>query len=408
MTASLPFLPYGRHSIDDDDIAAVVEVLQSDFLTTGPTVAAFEQSLAEATGAEHAIAVSNGTAALHLAAIALDLGPGDSVIVPTLTFLATANAARYVGAEVVFADVDPSTGLLSADSLAQAMRQGGDNVRAVFPVHLNGQSADMAALKGVDGASELIFVEDSCHALGGMQLSTSGQPRPVGSCTDSNMSVFSFHPVKIVAMGEGGAITTNDAGLAERLRRLRNIGMVREPSAFQLADQALASDGSPNPWYYEMPELGFNCRASDLHCALGLSQLKKLNRFAERRNQLIHRYRDSLASLSPLVEPVPEIADVPSAWHLFVVHIDFPNAGMDRAQVMHALRERGVGTQVHYLPVHRQPYYRERYGDIDLPGADAYYASVLSLPLFVDMLDTDVDYVVEVLTDILTVRGSRS
>ena len=202
-------------------------------------------------------------------------------------------------------------------------------------------------------------------------------------------------------MGEGGAITTNNTELAERIRRLRNIGMIRDPEMFQIADQAMASDGTPNPWYYEMHELGFNCRASDLHCALGASQLTKLSRFADRRNQLIERYLAALAPLAPLVTPVPNVSQAPSAWHLFVVHIDFAAAGTDRASVMHALRERAVGTQVHYLPVHRQPYYRERYGEIHLPGADAYYDSVLSLPLFVDMEDEDVDYVVDALGKVL-------
>jgi len=397
MPSSRPFLPYGRQSIDEDDIAAVVDVLRGDYLTTGPAVAAFEKRLAEVTDAKHAISVTNGTAALHLAAIALDLTPGDAIIVPTLTFLATANAARYVGAEVVFADVDPKTGLLTAETLAEAMARAGASARAVFPVHVNGQCADMPSLRKVAGAEDLRFVEDACHALGGMQDTSSGDPRPVGSCADSTMAIFSLHPVKIVAMGEGGAITTNDDTLAERLRRLRNIGMVRDPDAFQCREQAFAADGSPNPWYYEMPELGFNCRASDLHCALGHSQLGKLPRFAERRNQLVRRYRDALAPLSPLVVPVPAVSNVASGWHLFVVHIDFEAAGTDRATVMNALREQSVGTQVHYLPVHRQPYYRQRYGDLHLPGADAYYESVLSLPLFVDMLDTDVDYVVQAL-----------
>ncbi len=395
------FLPYGKHCIEDDDIEAVAETLRSDFLTTGPKVDAFERRLAEITGAKHAIAVSNGTAALHLAAMALDLGPGDFVVVPTLTFLATANAARYVGAEVIFADVDPKTGLLTPDTLADALERGGGDVRAVFPVHLNGQTADMAALTATQGAGDLPFVEDSCHALGGKQATTSGTPAPVGSCADSAMTVFSLHPVKVVAMGEGGAITTNDDQIHDRIKRLRNIGMTRDPDTFQLAAQAFDEAGAANPWYYEMPELGFNYRASAIHCALGLSQLAKLDRFVAARNQLLARYRSGLTALSPLVEPLPVTSNLETGWHLCVVHIDFKAADTDRATVMNMLRENSVGTQVHYLPVHRQPYYQDRYGELSLPGADAYYESVLTLPLYVGMNDQDVDRVVRALGEAL-------
>jgi UDP-4-amino-4,6-dideoxy-N-acetyl-beta-L-altrosamine transaminase len=401
MADTEPFLPYGKHCIEDDDIEAVAETLRSDFLTTGPKVEAFELRLAEITGAKHAIAVSNGTAALHLAAMALDLGPGDAVVVPTLTFLATANATRYVGAEVIFADVDPKTGLLTSDTLTDALKRGGSDVRAVFPVHLNGQTADMTAMTAVEGAADLAFVEDSCHALGGMQTTSGGTPAPVGCCADSAMTVFSLHPVKVVAMGEGGAITTNDSLLNDRIRRLRNIGMVREPDAFQVPIQAFDSEGEANPWYYEMPELGFNYRASAIHCALGLSQLSKLERFVATRNRLLGRYRNALAALSPLVEPLPVASNLETGWHLCVVHIDFESADTDRATVMNKLRENSIGTQVHYLPVHRQPYYRDRYGELSLPGADAYYESVLTLPLFVGMEDQDVDRVVAALGEAL-------
>ena len=401
MSASPPILPYGKQVIDDDDIAAVAETLRSDFLTTGPVVEAFEQRLREITGAEHALAVANGTAALHLAAMALDLGPGDLAVVPTMTFLATANAARYVGADVVFADVDPRTGLLTPETLAAALERGGERVRAVFPVHINGQTADMPALRQVPGARDLAFVEDSCHAFGGLQATSAGTPAPVGCCRDSTMSVFSFHPVKIAAMGEGGAITTNDPDIHARIARLRNIGMERNPDALEIADQAFGPDGEANPWYYEMPELGFNYRASAIHCALGLSQLAKLDRFVAARAHLMAEYRARLAPLSPLVEPVPVRSNVPVGWHLCVVHIDFAAAGTDRATVMNKLRDAGIGTQVHYLPVHRQPYYRRCYGEISLPGADAYYDSILSLPLHAAMTDDDVQRVVTALGEVL-------
>ncbi len=215
------------------------------------------------------------------------------------------------------------------------------------------------------------------------------------------MSVFSFHPVKTIAMGEGGAITTNDPNVAARLRILRNIGMTRDPTAFQLPEQAFAADGTPNPWYYEMPVLGFNYRASAIHCGLGLSQLKKLNQFVEKRARLLAHYHDKLAPLAPMVEPLAAVPGGRPAWHLAVVRIDFAQAGISRAEVMRALHARGIGTQVHYIPVHRQPFYRQRYGDLHLPGADAYYERILTLPLFESMEPDDVDYVVTQLAAVL-------
>ena len=390
-------LPYGRQVIDDDDIAAVEAVLRGDFLTTGPVVGAFEAALAERVEAEFAVACSSGTAALHLAALALGLDEDTTAVVPTLTFLATANAARYVGAEVAFADVDPETGLMTAETLAAAKARAEDagrNVSAVFPVHLNGQCVDLKAIREV--ATDVRVAEDACHVLGG----TYGN-FPVGSCRYSDMAMFSFHPVKTIAMGEGGAITTNDADLAEKLQRFRNHGMVREHSRFESETLAFDASGAPNPWYYEMPEPGFNYRASDIHCALGLSQMAKLDSFVAARNALVARYDELLPELHPLVRPVARVGGGQPAWHLYAVRIDFEAAGIARGAVMKALRDRGVGTQVHYLPVHLQPYYQRRYGTISLPGAEAYYGAVLSLPLFETMTNDDVERVVETLADVL-------
>ena len=400
-----PFLPYGRQLIEDDDIAAVADVLRSDYLTTGPVVDAFEAKLAEIAGARHAISVSSGTAALHVAALAAGLKPGDIAVVPTMTFLATANAALYAGAEVRFADVDPDTGLLTAETFERALAEAGPAARAVLPVHVNGHVADMRAITAVPGAAGLCVIEDACHALGGKHMGPANAMVPVGSNAFADMSIFSFHPVKTVAMGEGGAITTNDDGLADQLRILRNIGMTRDAGRFEVPEQAFDAGGEVNPWYYEMAALGFNYRASAIHCALGLSQLAKLERFAARRTELMMRYRDRLAALAPVVRPIVQAPDCEPGWHLCVVTVDFAAAGTTRADVMRALQERGVGTQVHYIPVHRQPYYRKRYGDIDLPGGDAYYDKVLSLPLFVSMEDGDVDYVVETLADVLGAGG---
>jgi UDP-4-amino-4,6-dideoxy-N-acetyl-beta-L-altrosamine transaminase len=390
------FLPYGRHQIEDDDVAAVVAVLRSDSLTGGPGVAEFERAFAERVGARFAVACANGTAGLHLATMALGLGPDDSVIVPTLTFLATANAARYVGAEVMFADVDATTGLMRPEDLHEAhARTVACKARAVIPVHLNGQCVNMEAVAEFAGRQRLRIIEDACHAIGATYRARSGEEQRVGDCRYSEMTVFSLHPVKTIAMGEGGVVTTNDPDLHSALLRLRNHGMVREASRFVQRDEAFDADGQPNPWYYEMPEPGYNYRASEIHCALGLSQLRKLDRFLARRRELANAYDNALASLAPVVRPIPRVAGCASGWHLYVVQVDFKAFGATRATVMRRLLDQGIGTQAHYLPVHRQPYYRSRYGNTQLPGADAYYASCLSLPLFPAMSEDDVDRVVQ-------------
>lgn len=382
-----PFLPYGRQSIDDDDIAAVVEALRAEALTTGPRVEAFERALADAVNAAQAVVCANGTAALHLAALALDLGPGDAVVVPAVTFLATANAVRYVGAEVVFADVDPATGLMMPEHVEAALARADDaRVRAVFPVHLGGQVGDPVGLVRLAADRGLAVVEDACHAIG----TTYGpEDLAVGACRHAVMTCFSFHPVKTIAMGEGGAVTCADPDLAARLRCLRAHGMSRGEGGWHRPELALAADGSVNPWYYEMAATGFNYRATDLQCALGISQLAKLSHFVERRRHLVALYDQALAPLAPLVRPLGR-TDCRPGWHLNVARIDFAAAGTDRATVMRRLRDDGIGSQVHYIPVPWQPYYRDRYGELDLPGAAAYYASCLSLPLFPAMADDDV------------------
>lgn len=380
-------LPYGRQSIDEDDIAAVAEALRSDFLTTGPRVEAFEAAFAEKVGAGHAVACSNGTAALHLSMLALDVQPGEVVIAPSITFLATANCARFVGAEVVFADVDPLTGLMTPDTLSEAMTRVGDRrLRAVLPVHLRGDTAELPALKALAQVAGAVLVEDAPHALGSA-LRFGNAVQQVGDCAYSAMATFSFHPVKTIATGEGGMVTTNDPALAERLRRLRSHGMIRPEGA--------------DPWWYEMPEVGFNYRLPDILCALGLSQLAKLDQFAARRQMLAARYHDGLAGLAPLLRPAvrPDWSD--PVLHLMVALIDFEAVGKTRRQVVDALKARGVGTQVHYIPVHTQPYYSQRYGSLDLPGANAWYESCLSLPLYPGMDEADVDRVIAALGEVL-------
>jgi UDP-4-amino-4,6-dideoxy-N-acetyl-beta-L-altrosamine transaminase len=400
MTATA-FLPYGRHVVDEDDIAAVAAVLRSDWLTTGPTVRSFEQALARQVGASDAISCSSGTAALHLAAAALDLDQGDVVVVPAITFLATANAVRFVGGEVVFADVDPATGLMGPEHVEAALaRVRGGRARAVFPVHFAGQTADPAGLRELADRHGLAVVEDACHALG-TRYHDGGGDIPVGACRHADMAVFSFHPVKTIAMGEGGAVTAADPARAARVRRLASHGMVRDPDGFVQADLAFAADGTANPWYYEMPEIGFNYRASDIHCALALHQLGKLAAFVEQRRLLADSYDRALQPLAPLVRPLARVAGSSPAWHLQVVRVDFAAAGVSRGALMRRLREAGIGTQVHYVPVPMQPYYRQRYGTQSLPGAERYYEQALTLPLFPSMTPDDVERVVAALADAL-------
>jgi UDP-4-amino-4,6-dideoxy-N-acetyl-beta-L-altrosamine transaminase len=393
----IAFLPYGRQTIEDDDIAAVVATLKSDFLTTGPAVEAFEQAFAAYVGTDHAVALSSGTAALHLAALALGLGPGDAVVVPSVTFVATANVVRHVGADVIFADVDPDTGLMGPAELESALdRAEQGTVRAVFPVHLNGQPCNMAAIADVARANGLEIVEDACHALGG----TIGA-QSVGDASTSRMAMFSLHPVKAIAMGEGGVLTTNDSNCSQALRRFRNHGLVQDSKLFRDPVGALDAAGQPNPWYYELHEPGLNYRASDIHCSLGLTQLAKLDRFLARRRDIAARYDELLAPLAPLVQPVPRVPWGNSGWHLYPVLINFEATGVSRAELMRALAAEGIGSQVHYIPVHRQPYYRAIDPELSLTGADAYYARCLSLPFFPAMADTDVERVIAALDDIL-------
>ncbi|MCZ8312850.1 MAG: UDP-4-amino-4,6-dideoxy-N-acetyl-beta-L-altrosamine transaminase [Magnetospirillum sp.] len=387
---TVPFLPYARQSIDDTDIAAVTAALRSDYLTTGPMVEVFERAFSLATGAGHSVACNSGTAALHLAVLALDLAPGDAVIVPTITFLATANVVRMAGAEVVFADVDSDSGLMTPATLAAAIESASRrnlNLRAAIPVHLNGQLCQMPALHELATLHGIDLIEDACHALG---------VPDVGATVYSRLACFSMHPVKAITTVEGGAVTTRDAAIAARIGRLRSHGMVRTPADFE--DRALSFDGDrPNPWSYEMQEIGWNYRLPDVQCALGVSQLAKLDLLIERRSMIAKRYDAAFAGSDLALQPAARRPES-HGWHLYVVLIDFAGLGRTRGSVMESLRAQGIGSQVHYLPVHRQPYYRRRYGVQPLPGADAYYARCLSIPLFPAMTDGDVDRVIAALS----------
>lgn len=380
--ADRPFLPYGRQTIEADDIAAVAESLAGDYLTTGPKVAEFEKEFCKVVQAKHSIVVGNGTHALHLACLAADLGKGDYAIVPSVTFLATANAVRYCGADVLFADVDPDTGLMRPeDALAVIEKNPGKNIKAMLPVHLTGQTVDLKKLRDICDKHGMVMIADAAHAVG----SQSGG-FPVGAGIYEHMSIFSFHPVKTIALGEGGAVTTNDDVMAKRMRTLRGHGMEQKPEQ--------------GPWYYSMEDIGYNYRVTDFQCALGLSQLAKLDRFIARRRALADVYDSLLADLAPVILPPHRVNKEDPAWHLYAVRIDFDKLGMTRSELMAALRERNIGTQVHYIPVSSQPYYTGLYGQQDLPGARYYYEHTLSLPLFPLMEDSDAAYVAQTLKEI--------
>jgi UDP-4-amino-4,6-dideoxy-N-acetyl-beta-L-altrosamine transaminase len=386
-------LPYSRQWVSPEDVRRVAAVLEGAWLTGGPEIAAFEEALAAACGARHAVAVSSGTAALHLAYLAADVGAGDAVLTSPITFLASANAALYCGAVPVFRDVEPLRATLSAaaveERLAAATGSGTAAVRAVVPVHFAGHPCEMDRIATVARAHGVRIIEDACHALGARWQDAGGEWHRVGDCSHADMAVFSFHPVNHITTGEGGAITTNDPALAARLRRLRDHGIVRDPAALRYASE---------PWSYEMHELGFNYRISDLQCALGRGQIARLGEFVARRRALAARYDAAFATV-PMVRPLGESAFARSAYHLYVVRV----AERERRGLFEGLRARGLTAQVHYPPVHLQPYYRDRfgYGPGDFPCAEAYAREAISLPLFPAMGADDADRVIGAVVEAL-------
>jgi UDP-4-amino-4,6-dideoxy-N-acetyl-beta-L-altrosamine transaminase len=374
--SSKAFIPYGRQSIDEDDERAVLAAMRSDFLTQGPATGRFEADLAGCVGSKFAVAVSNATAGLHLVMAGLESGPGEGITSP-ITFVATSNAMAYVGLKPVFADIDAGTLNLSPQAAQEALTE---RTKVIAPVHFAGRPADMAAFADMTSGRGVRVVEDAAHAIG------SEYPGgKVGDCRHSDATVFSFHPVKTMTTGEGGAITTNDPALHERLLMLRSHGITREPA--RLSDQ-------PGRWWYEQQMLGFNYRMTEIQAALGSSQLKKLARFIDRRLAIIARYQAGFADLAWMQRPLAAGADRIS-FHLYVAQMDFARIGRTRDEVMAALAAQGVGSQVHYIPVPRQPWYRETYGEAGpLPAADLYYERGLSLPLFPAMSDDDVERVI--------------
>lgn len=364
-------IPYGRQDIDQSDIDAVIEVLRSDFLTQGPTIPAFEKVVAQYCGAKHAVAVNSATSALHIACIALGVGKGDAVWTSPITFVASANCAHYCGAEVDFVDIDPRTFNMCVESLRAKLENAqktGKLPKVVIPVHLCGQSCDMAAIHELSKKYGFRVIEDASHAIGGKY-----HGKPVGNCSCSDITVFSFHPVKIITTAEGGMAVTNDAKLAAHMARLRTHGITRNP-----AEMTGEPDG---PWYYQQIGLGFNYRLTDMQAVLGLSQMKRLDKFVAARHAIAKRYRESFAGLPITVQHQP--ADVHSAFHLYVIRLQLSKIRKTHREVFEALLAAGIGVNLHYIPVYRQPYHaRIEIQPARFPEAERYYSEAISIPMY--------------------------
>lgn len=379
-------LPYGRQTIGDEDIEAVARVLRSDWLTTGPAVEAFESAFRDATGADHAVAVSNGTAALHAAMFTVNIQPGDEVIAPAITFAASSNAAVYQGGVPKFADVDPSTLLIDVDAVTRLIS---NKTKAIVAVDYAGQPCDYDALRAIAQKKGIALVADACHALG-------AEYRGTRAGTLADLSTFSLHPVKHVTSGEGGVITTNDAELARRMRLFRNHGITTD-------HRQREARGS---WFYEMTELGYNYRLTDIQCALGTSQVARLPGWLKRRREIAALY-DRLFTELPEVRPLGKAPGAVHAYHLYVVRLDLPRLSVGRAEIFAALRAEGIGVNVHYVPVYMHPFYRSRFGTGPglCPNAEQAYEEILSLPMFPAMTDTDVQDVVDALCKVVDAFG---
>ena len=388
MTSS--YIPYGKQSITQADIDAVVEVLQSDWLTQGPAIARFEQTVAAYTGAAHGVAVNSATSALHMACLALGLGPGDWLWTSPNTFVASANVGLYCGAQVDFVDIDPRTYNLSVECLAAKLAEAEAEQRlpkVVVPVHFAGQSCDMVAIHRLAQRYGFAILEDASHAIGATY-----QGDAVGCSRFSDLTVFSFHPVKIITTGEGGMVMTNRPELYEKLIRLRTHGITREAH--------LMTEPSHGPWYYQQLELGLNYRMTDIQAALGTSQMDRLDTFVARRRELAARYDDRLRGL-PLTCPWQH-PETQSSWHLYVVRLHLDSLGKSHRQVFESLRQAGIGVNLHYIPVHTQPYYQALgFQRGDFPQAEQYYREAISLPLYYGLTESDQDRVIQTLQEVL-------
>ena len=391
-------IPYGRQHITDADIDAVVKVLKSDYLTQGPVIEQFETSFAEYVGAKYAVAVSNGTAALHLCAMAMNLTPGQKVITSPITFAATANCIRYCGGEVVFADIDPETYLLDLEEVKKLVESEPRGTFAgIIPVDFAGRAVDLEDYRKLANEHELWIIEDACHAPGGFFIDSKGNRQNCGNGTFADCAIFSFHPVKHIASGEGGMVTTDNEETYHRLRALRTHGITRDSSRFlnspaEAFGLSVGKDAEYPGWYMEMQELGYNYRLSDIQAALGLSQLTRAADGLQRRREIALKYRNAFRNLKGIQDRNTEATDPAAnghAHHLYVIECD------QRAELYQALRSKGIYSQIHYIPVHLMPYYKSKgWTTGDLPVAEAYYSRCISLPMFPSMTDADVDRVI--------------
>ena len=379
-------IPYGRQDITQADIDAVVAVLQSDYLTQGPMVPKFEQAVASHCGAKHALAVNSATSALHIACMALGVGPGDWLWTSPVTFVASANCALYCGAQVDFVDIDPRTYNLCPQALAAKLElaeRAGKLPKVVVPVHLCGQPCDMQAIHALAQRYGFKIIEDASHAIGGRY-----QDQPIGNSQYSDITVFSFHPVKIITTAEGGMCMTNDDALANKMALARSHGITRDP-----AQMTHATDG---PWYYQQIALGYNYRMTELQGALGVSQMERLDAFVTRRHQLARRY-DALLAALPVTTPWQH-PDSYSGLHLYPIRLQLGNITQSHLQVFESLRAQGIGVNLHYIPVHTQPYYAQMgFKPEDYPESQAYYREAISLPMYQNLTDEQQDYVIEAL-----------
>lgn len=367
-------IPYGKQTIEQDDIQAVGDVLKSDFLTTGPKIAEFEQTVADYVGAKYAVAISNGTSALHAACFATGIGPGDEVITTPLTFAASANCVLYCGGTPVFADVDPKTYNIDPEDIRRKIT---DRTKAIIAVHLAGQPCDMDAIHSIAREHGLIVIEDGAHALGSVY-----KGKKVGSMSD--ITTFSFHPVKPITTGEGGMIVTDNEDFYKKMILFRSHGITRDDSMMTRND---------GPWFYQQFDLGYNYRITDIQCALGCSQMKKLDRFLARRKEIVARYNEAFADCDNIITPY-QLSDTESGWHLYIVQVK----NCDRRQVFENMREKGIGVNVHYIPVYMHPYYQEHgYENVHCANAEEIYSHIISLPLYPGLTSEQQDYVIDTL-----------
>lgn len=376
-------IPYGKQSISEEDIQAIVEVLRSERLTQGPVIEQFERAIANYCGSRYAVAVANGTAALHLASLAAGFEPGKEVITTPITFVASANCILYVKANPIFADIDPQTYCIDPMQIRARLSS---STRGLIPVHFGGQPCDMEKIHAIAKEKNLIVIEDAAHALGATYTANS-KTFKVGSCAHSDMTIFSFHPVKHITTGEGGMVTTNNEDLYKKLLSLRTHGITREP------DKLRHNDG---PWYYEQQALGYNYRITDIQCALGFSQLQRLDKFIARRREIAGLYNEAFAPYAELITPLQR-KGTQSSWHIYVLGFKT----LDRKNIFKVLSKKGLGVNVHYIPVHLQPFYTDNfnYKKGDYPSAEAFYKHSLTLPLYPGMSDNDVNYVITAVLD---------